>query len=212
MFWNNIGEPSMKPEIIDTINRIGLLRTFERGDSIYNQGDIPQGVYFLRSGLVGLVSASSAGNEHLLRLFRSNEFFGHRSYLADEMYHATSKCLEKTAVVFLAKEDFRRCIAEHPEILWHITRKMAKELRLAEESRVTITDHDVLTRTAEALVYLKEIHPEHNWTRQEIAEFCDSTAPTIVRTLGKLEERNLIETSGRSIEIRDRDGLLSLSE
>lgn len=75
-----------------------------------------------------------------------------------------------------------------------------------------ILENQILPRTAQALVYLKELHPAHKWTRQEIANFSASTVSTIIKALAELEAKGLIRQEGRSIDILNREGLIALQD
>ena len=75
-----------------------------------------------------------------------------------------------------------------------------------------ILENEILVRTAFAIVSLKDLHPDHNWTRQEIANFCASTTSTIIKALAEFEERGLIEQTGRKIKIIDRAKLIALQD
>ena len=70
----------------------------------------------------------------------------------------------------------------------------------------------MLARTAEALIYLEKISKDHHWTRKELADLLDSTPPTIVRTLQKLQTMGLVVPEGKDFKILDYDGLLNVSE
>jgi CRP-like cAMP-binding protein len=59
-------------------------------------------------------------------------------------------------------------------------------------------------------IYLKDLHPERNWTRQEIANFCSSTVSTVIKTLAEREDKKLIRQAGRVIEVLDRTALVNL--
>jgi CRP-like cAMP-binding protein len=61
------------------------------------------------------------------------------------------------------------------------------------------------------VLYLKELFPEHQWTRKEIADFCCSTTPTVSRTLASFEASGFIRQIGRKIEIIKREPLLELA-
>ena len=187
-----------------------LPRTYGKGQVIYREGDPSQGLFMIERGLVGLVYISEKGAEHLLRLFRTGEYFGHRSFLAGETYHANSVCLEDTKVKVLPADLFSQLLDKYPRVLRFIAKKLAVELGYAERLRLSAYEKDVLSRTAEAILYLKEMHPDHLWTRREIAEFCSSTTPTVIRSLAKLEQMQLIQQSGRKIHIVDKEALKKL--
>lgn len=184
-----------------------------RGDRVYDQGDQPRGIYFVKSGLVGLMLiGSSSGKEHLLRFFRQGQFFGHRALFSEEGYHGTSIAIEPTVLKLVPKEVIGLAIDKHPGLLRDVVKVLSKELRRCENHQVMILENQILVRTAQAVVYLKDLHPDHNWTRQEIANFCASTVSTIIKSLSELENMGLIRQDGRSIQILKRDELISLQD
>jgi CRP-like cAMP-binding protein len=202
-FWVNLDEKSRSK-----LEQKKRSRTYRKREFIYEAGEIPKGIYLVNSGLVGLTAVTRNGNEQLLRVFRQGQYFGHRALLAEEPYHATATSLEASEICFIEAQSWRSALQSDPHFCDSVLKTLARELRDAEMRRLSISDDDVLTRAAEALIYLHELKPDHDWTRKEIALFIASTAPTIVRALAKLESRGLIRQSGRKIEILDRAGLL----
>jgi CRP-like cAMP-binding protein len=198
------------PNLNNEIDSIKIKHAFSKKQIIFKYGENPEGLYFLKKGLVGLVYSGSGGSEHLLRLFKAGQFFGHRSFFANEAYHANAVCLESSEIYFLDKKSIHTLISTYPEFSTYFLNVLAIELRQSENHRVSITEKDVLQRAAAAIVYLFEISPDHKWTRQEIAEYCESTPTTIVKTLSKLEDMGLIEQLGHRIKILKREELLNL--
>jgi CRP-like cAMP-binding protein len=130
---------------------------------------------------------------------------------AGETHHATAVALEDTGIVSVSRTTLLRVIEIFPKISLCILENLAKELKTAELGRVSIADKNVIARVAESLLYLRERFPEHQWTRREIAEFCGSTTPTVIRALAKLERDGLIRKNGRTIKILEREALLELA-
>lgn len=185
----------------------------KRGEFVYRQGDFPAGIYFVKQGLVGLMLVGQAsGKEHLLRFFRQGQFFGHRALFSNEGYHGTSVAIEPTVLKLVPKEIIMMAIEKQPTLLREVVNVLSKELRRCETHQVMILENQILVRTAQAVVYLKDLHPDHNWTRQEIANFCASTVSTVIKALSELEELNLIKQDGRSIQVLNRDGLIALQD
>ncbi len=182
---------------------------FKRGDVIYKMGEVPQNIYFLKEGLVGLVVWGESGKDHLLRLFKKNQIFGHRSFFAQEPYHASATVLDDTTVLVLSKDEMRARMKGNCDLAEKLLQTLAAELRRSEEKQVVLTEKDVTARIAEAVVYFKDLHPTHSWTRQEIADFCGTTVATVIRTLAKFVEDGLIEQRGREIVILKKEELLS---
>lgn len=184
----------------------------KRGDVVYHQGDAPKGIYFVKSGLVGLTKVGVSGKEHLLRFFRQGQFFGHRSLFSNESYHGSSIALEPTKLKLVPEKIVLTALEKQPRLLFGIVTVLARELRRCENQHVMILDNQITVRVAQGLVYLKDLHPDHNWTRQEIANFCASTVSTVIKSLTDLEAMGLIKQDGRAIQIVDRDKLVALQD
>ncbi len=206
--WQDL--PAQVHEDFETSSRI---LTKKRGEFIYQEGDDPEGIYFIEDGLVGLLLVgSSSGKEHLLRFFREGQFFGHRSLFAAEGYHGSTIALRATRLKVVPKSVVLGALDRFPSLYKDLTFVLAKQLRRCEVQHVMILENQILSRTALALIYLKDLHPEHMWTRQEIANFCASTTSTIIKALAEIESMGLIRQEGRKIEILDREALINLQD
>ena len=186
---------------------------FKRNDFIYRQAEDPKGIYFIKKGLVSLIlTGPESGKEHLMRFFRQGQFIGHSSLFSNEGYHGSTMALEPTTLKLIPKKTAIDLVNENPHLLFSIVNVLSRELRRSETMHVMILENEILVRVAQSLIYLKNLHPEHSWTRQEIANFCASTVSTVIKALAELETMNLIIQEGRKIEIINHDGLLKLQD
>lgn len=186
-----------------------VAKNFRRGDVVYRAGETPQNIYFVESGLVGLGLWGESGKDHLVRLFREGQIFGHRSLFANEPYHATATVIDDSVLRVMSKNEMRQQMKGNCDLAEKLLETLAVELRRAEAKQLTLSEKDAPARIAEAVVYLKELHPEYSWTRQEIADFCGTTTPTVIRTLARFVEDGLIEQRGREIIILEKKKLLA---
>ena len=204
---------NLPSDVQELFKKESVRKEFKRGDIVYSMGDEPRGVFFIEKGLVGLtIVGQSSGKDHLLRFFKCGEFFGHRALFSNEGYHGTTTVLEPTTVLFVPKEIVFATLDKKPLLYRDILFIIAKELRRCEEQHVMILENQILSRIAQAVIYLKDLHPSHNWTRQEIANFCASTVSTVIKALSELEDRGFIQQEGRVINILDREALLGLKD
>lgn len=202
---------SLPPEINQIFNKNSRTLEFKRGEHIYRASERPNGIYFIESGLVGLlIIGKESGKEHLLRFFKSGQFFGHRSLFSEEQYHGNTIALGPTRLHLIPKNVILEVLEAHPSLYKEIVLVIAKELRRCESQHVMILENQILNRTAQSIIYLKDLYPEHNWTRQEIASFCASTVSTVIKAMAELENLGHISQKGRSIEILNREALLNL--
>jgi CRP-like cAMP-binding protein len=204
--------PSLPQDMLKSLESSFLKISLKRGDIVYRPGENPRGIYLVDSGLVGLIFLAESGKEHLLRFFRKDQYFGHRSLFSNEVYHAQSIALEPSELRLIPKNVVLEVLRMHPVLFEDVARVWAAELGQAERQHVMILENQILPRVAQALIYLKDMEPSHNWTRQEIANFTASTVSTVIKAMAELEDLGLIKQSGRVFEIVDRAGLLSLQE
>lgn len=183
--------------------------SFKRGDIIYREGDSPEHIYIVTSGIVGLFHITESGKETFLRLFGHGEIMGHRSALAAEPYHANAICLSKVQLIKFSLETFYSKLKENEQIKREILTKLAQDLGSAELRLSNLIDKTAPKRVSEALLYLKLKYPEQIWTRKEIAEFSSTTLETVTRIMGKLEEISAIEKKGRDFIIVNQELLMS---
>lgn len=198
--------------LIAELIRTGELQCFNRGDVIYRESEIPKGLFYIEQGLVGLIKYSISGSESLVRLFKSEQIFGHRTLFSGEQYHATARCLEDSKVLFISKKRALEIFEENLKSYKFLVRSLAKELRRAENRSVLISEGNITERVAYALILFKKLYPDHLWTRSEIANYCASRTPTVIKTLGLLEEWGAISQNRRSIKIVNEEILLDVIE
>ncbi|MCO4753378.1 MAG: Crp/Fnr family transcriptional regulator [Bacteriovoracaceae bacterium] len=190
----------------------GSLKTFEKGKILYRKGEQDKGLNFIKKGIVGLMGFSVSGDDTLLRVIGERNLLGYRSLLSSESYHASALALTDVELIYFKFDSVQQLQHEVPELHNLLTQTLAVDLRRAEQRLKDITGKRVISRVIETLIYLKQIHPDHPWTRREIGEFCGARTETVTRTLSKLERDGYIQKSGREIKLNDIGKLLEFSE
>lgn len=198
--------------IIQNLLKEHRVLKLKRGEYLYHSGDEVKNLFLIDKGLVGLVALTSKGGEHLLRLYKTGQFFGHRALFAEEHYHGSSQALENSEIIAIPRFCIERLLDMYPKFSKIFLRLLSQELRIAEQQRVIISESDVEARVASALLYIKQVDSERNWTRKEIADFCGSTGPTVIKVILKFGQQGLIHFQGRKIEILKKDQLLKLTQ
>jgi CRP-like cAMP-binding protein len=187
-------------------------RRLKRGEIVYHLGEAPDFIYFLETGLVGLFHLTGSGKETFFRVFGPNDVMGHRSFFADEPYHASSIALSSVSLRAVPAEVFGEICERNPLFLREIASTMAVDLGSAELRMAGLLDKTAHKRITESLVYLKLKYPDQVWTRKEIAEYSGSTFETVTRVMTILEKKQFIKKKGRDFSIQDPERLLALKE
>lgn len=200
------------PSIEEFFQKLGQPKKLKRGDSLFSMGEVPHYLYLVRTGLLGSNILAESGSELLVRLFAPGQLVGHRALLVDEKYHSNAIALQDSLVLSVEKELAVESLQKNSKFCFSVLKMLGKELAFTENRMMSLTEKDVTARVAEALIYLRELYPDYKWTRKEIAEFCASTAPTVIKVMAKLEEEGYISQKGREFHIIDREGLLQVCQ
>lgn len=195
---------------VDALLKISKPISLKKGQYIYHVDDNPIGLYYVHTGLVGLLRVSAKGQESLLRLFKKQQFFGHRSLFSNETYHGSARCMEDCEILFCPKSEVVSYFDHQPKGYYFLARALSKELRRSELRGVMISESEVIERVAAAILIFKNLYPDFKWTRTDIANFCASRTPTVIKTLANMEKQGLIKQVGRRIEILDEEKLSGL--
>ncbi|HDR1290128.1 TPA: cyclic nucleotide-binding domain-containing protein, partial [Pasteurella multocida] len=87
--------------------QLTYLHQLAKGMTVYQQGEVAQEFYFVKSGLVGLYHTLDNGKESLVRLYRQGDYFGFRTLfgLGDSRYHCSAKILIEAEVIRIKPEN-----------------------------------------------------------------------------------------------------------
>ena len=191
-------------------NRL-ISRQFSKNQTIYHEGEVPQSIYIIEKGVVGLFLTSDTGKETFLRIFSDGSILGHRSYFANEQYHASAVCLTECQLKCITKTDFEHIISKNNNLLLKVTELISKDLGAAEQRLAGLQDKTAPNRICESLLYLKIKGHEQIWTRKQIAEYSGTTTETVARVMTKLESEKIIKKDKRDFMILNQEKLLSFN-
>lgn len=186
--------------------------TLLKGDSLYSQGEVPKGLYFISKGHIALSTVSENGKQALLRVFGPGHFLGHRTLISKDTYHASAISLTKGELSFIPIALFESINDKSSSLLLHLAKILASELKIAENKFTALSTQNATARIIHALGYLKTIHPDYKVTRKEIGEFCGAKTETVSRVLTQIEKLGLVIKDGRDIKITNFDKLYKYAQ
>ncbi len=195
--------------------------TYKKGQLIFYEGNPSLGLYCIFSGRVKLYKSLSNGSQQILRIAGPGDLLGYRSLFAGENYHASAETLEDSNVCYIDPNAFFSILAKNPDLALSLIKKLAQELRVAENLAVSITHKPARKRMAELLLLLKETYGKKvkegieislQLTRQEMAEMIGSTQETSIRLLSDFKKEKMIKVQERSITICNLEALLDAAD
>lgn len=107
------------------------------GQTIFSQGDLPDGMYVIYSGQVSIIR-----NNQILVNLEESDVFGELALIDDSPRSATALVKKDGVVFFLEKEAFDRITADLPEVLYNVVHLVMRYLRsYMKEDEIGVVKH-----------------------------------------------------------------------
>ncbi|MBI1909490.1 MAG: Crp/Fnr family transcriptional regulator [Deltaproteobacteria bacterium] len=208
---------SLEGESLHECDQHKTTNYYKKGQTIFYEGNQAYGLYCVFTGRVKLYKTGIDGRQQIVRIAGPGALLGYRSLFAEEPYHATAEALEEATICCIDKNAFFPLISKNPELAVNLIKKLAKELRQAEDLATSIAQRSVRERMAELLLILKEtygktvkkgIQIDLKLSREEMGEMIGITQETAIRLLSEFKKDGLIDVQEREITILDPKALL----
>jgi len=96
------------------LENIVHVRNYEADETIFGEGDIGSGMYFIRSGQVEIYRRDDQGQETEEAILSSGDFFGEIALTASRPRCASARTTEPTVLVGLFRSDVLEAVRRHP--------------------------------------------------------------------------------------------------
>lgn len=206
-------------EDLAALRALGTVRTFERGQALMHQEQVPHSVLLVRSGCVKVISITTAGGESVLAFRGPGDLVGELSALDAEPRSATVVAVEAVEALVVTDQDFRAFLAERPAAAMALLRVLAWRLRDSDAKRIQFAAYTTSSRVAARLLELCERFGSREGqairivlplSQEELAGWAGSSLEAVGRALRTMRSLGWIETRRREIRVLDLDALRGL--
>ena len=198
-----------KIEYLNEVNAQKVCNTFKKGQTIFNEGSYPFGVFCINSGKVKLAHLGDDGKEQIIRLLKGGDVVGYRALLSGERYSASAVALEDTQVCFIPKELFLHILKNDAGLTFEMMKLLSDELHKTELKLTHLAQKPVRERLAEILLFIKETYGFEDdgitlnvrLSREEIANLVGTATESTIRLLSEFKRDSMVELDGKKIKI-----------
>ena len=204
-----------KPEWLNAIDVNRELIHYNRGESIFHEGDTVNGMYFIFSGLVKVHKKWSDNKELILRFAKDGAIVGHRGLGADTIYPVSATALAPSDICFVDLDFFMATLKVNPDYLFDLMMFFATELKESEKRMRNIAHMNTKGRIGQSLITLQDkfgtdadgfINIEIS--RQDLASYTSTTYETLFKIMNELAEENAIHIDSKRTKLLDNPKLL----
>ncbi len=190
---------------------------FNKGGIIFEDGEVPNGVFFLNKGTAKLSKQGVYGKDQILRFIKEGDLIGYRSLLCGEDFQAKAEAMTEVEATFLPSALFLQMLEVAPKFSFVMLQKIAFELGESSNTVTFLAQKTVRERLAEILLLLEQklgTDPEGfikiSLTREEIANIIGTATESAIRLISEFKQDKLIEVEGRNIKILNHEKLIRL--
>jgi len=201
---------------LNVLAEIVLIRTVDKGEILFLQGDPARGFYTLLSGLIRVYKSSPEGKEYTLHIIRPGQMFAEAAIFGGEKFPANSIALEESVVAFFAKDRFVNLIANSPNISLKMISALSGFVRDFNQQIENLSLKEVSTRLALFLLGRAEASGKNkiilDISKSELAKSLGTVGETLSRNFRKMKELGILEIDGKNIVILDFQKLQIMAE
>jgi CRP-like cAMP-binding protein len=182
---------------------------FATGETLYNQGDKPEAIYTVRSGLVKLISYLSDGSFRIVRILRQGDVVGLEA-LDDKHYLHHAIVLETASFCRLPVSEIKALNDNSPHLFKQLTARWQRVISDADTWLSKLTSGFAKQRVAHLLIYLSQDCQATQCYlpgREDMGALLAITTETASRVIAEFKREGFIKLVSPHKAMIDRDAL-----
>lgn len=198
--------------IPNIIFQVGEKKKYKKNEVLKNPNDNFEGVYILIKGCIADKSFSDKGMQVIRFVLKPPCSIGETYATTDVKSYSQFICLEDSELLFIKKDKFIELVKTNDEVFKHtfnvITRKMLifigqmnETIFLHADIKVACVIYEFSENYGEEFEGYIKIN--FNLTQQLIGELIGVNRATVIRSINKLVEDDIISHAGRTFIIKD---------
>ncbi|MEC3908317.1 Crp/Fnr family transcriptional regulator [Tamlana sp. 2201CG12-4] len=204
---------SLKALTKEELVRISGCKTskkIKKGEVIFEEGEVLNGVYCVRDGICKLSKLSENGKDQIVKMVVKGQLLGQRSLISEESSNLQATALNDMEVCFIPKSEIFADLHNNPKFSFEVLQDMAHDLRDSDDIIVNMAQKSVRQRLAETLVYIHKnfgTNPDGTLSvllsREDYANIVGTATESAIRVLSQFKKEGFISTVGKYIKIED---------
>jgi len=204
------------PDQLAALSRISVERAFNKGETVFSEGNAGNGFFIVAGGLIKIFKLSPDGKEQILHIVGPGEPFGEVPVFTGQPFPANADALMNSRLIFFPRRAFIDLVTKNPSLSLNMLAVLSRRLRQFTVQIENLSLKEVPGRLATYLIYLSEEHPGQRAVSLTIskgllASLLGTIPETLSRIFAKMSSQGIIRVNGRQIQILDRSRLASLA-
>ncbi len=185
------------------------IRRYKAKKTIIHLGDYSESLFYILSGSVAVSTQDNNGREIILAYLNTGDFVGEMGLFETSPRSARIRAKTDCEMGEISYKKFLDLSVKHPELLFAISRQLAKQLASTSLKVRDLAFLDVSGRVARALINLCQQPDAQTMrdytvirsTRQEIAKLIGCSREMVGKVLKQFDDEDYISLRGKNIVI-----------
>jgi CRP-like cAMP-binding protein len=192
--------------------------TCEPGETLYSQGDPGNGVYCIKSGLIGLRRIDINGNSVLIRLSTAGTTVGYRTFLTSETHVNSAEVLTPSVLCYITRPKVEELLKANPLLGERFLQHFFDDAVETENDYVRSLTMGMKSRFLHIILVFYERfgYQDENGNaivelpvkRGELAELVGVRPESISRLIDQLQTDEVMRFKDRRVQFSDVDEVL----
>lgn len=198
-------------DVLNTITAQAQIRNLQRGDVLFQEGDVPDALFVVLSGRVAIAIGNKPldSRESMLALMETGDLFGELGMIDGGLRSAMARAIEPSSVLCIPYAPVLEQIRSTPNMLWGVTKLLATRLRVMDEVLADSVFLDVTGRTAKRLLEISNGKDEFVLpvTQEELAGMVGASRERVNKAIASFIRLGWLEQRDRQYKILMRERL-----
>ncbi len=206
-------------EVPTVISGYNPTKNFSKGNIIFEQGDLFDNVYFVKSGIMKLSKLDFDGKEVIIRMAITGSIVGARSLYMKDKYAATGECLAETELVLIPKQKFKEMLRDYESCLNYFVNDLNKQIDFYHELHNILIHNTNQEKVAELILVFAHLYGEDKnghlvvdpmLSYKDISSIIGIPYDNLTRVFSKFREKKIISYKDKRLEVLDHHELAKI--
>ncbi len=184
---------------------------YKKKEVIYNEGNHPVQLYYIKKGIVKTYKCNSEGKELITGIYGEGEYLGYVALLEETVYKDIAVAVEYAELAVIPKDEFEGIMETDRQVARKFINLLAKDITEKEQLLLGLAYNSLRKKVAEALILLSRKYKDAiKISRDNLAAIAGTATESLIRTLGEFRQEKLIDISEGYITIINESKLKTM--
>lgn len=184
----------------------GETKTFGKGTNIYEEGEHSNTIYLIEKGLIKCHKLDEQGKDLTTALHKEDDLFGYTSFTQNTTYKETATAIQDATLLGISKNQLKEVLNSNHNVTLELIQLLNEDLVGVKDQLLQMAYSSVRKRTATTILKFAEKlnrKPEDaiRISRNDLASVAGIATESLIRTLSRFKDMEIIEIEGRNIRI-----------